>query len=227
MMSLHDKCTILVVYDESSIRNSLGRRLEMKGYAPILAGNGEEALKRVSEQEFEVVILDIMMPGLSGLDVLRRIQTDQPETSVIMFTAMSDMSTAVNVMKLGAYDYVTKPFNLDDILLRVEKARERRMLLLERKDYQTRLEGEVAEKTAHLENKMREVNALNEMIQSRLNQVFAAQETHGRVAAAIEDLAEQMHGLAASAKITAPEEAARRGNTSLLSNNNHGAQDTF
>ena len=226
-MNFSGQCTILVVDDEPSIRTSLGRRLAAKGYEPVLAEKGEEALKRASEQEFEVVILDIMMPGLSGLDVLRPLQADQPETSVIMFTAMSDMSTAVDAMKLGAYDYVTKPFNLDDILLRVERARERRMLLLERKDYQTRLEREVAEKTAHLENKMREVNALNEMIQSRLNQVFAAQETHGRVAAAIEDLAEQMHGLAASAKITTPEEAARRGNTSLLSNNNHGAQDTF
>ena len=119
-----DKRTVLIVDDEASIRTSLERLLKAGGYETTVAADGNEALARASEQEYEVVLLDIGMPGLSGLDVLGRLHTDHPDTSVIMVTALVEPKTAVDAMQLGACDYVTKPVDFDDILARIEKARE-------------------------------------------------------------------------------------------------------
>ena len=96
------------------------------------------------------MLLDIGMPGLSGIDVLRQLRTDYPDTSVIMVTGMTDVVTTVAAMRLGAYDYVLKPFNLDDIVLRVEKARERRHLTLQVKNYQRDLEERLLEREKEL-----------------------------------------------------------------------------
>ncbi len=94
--------------------------------------------------------MDIGMPGVSGIDVLRQVHTDYPDTSVIMVTAMTDVDTAVEAMRSGAYDYITKPFNLDDISLRVTKARERRHLALQVKNYQRDLEERLLEREEEL-----------------------------------------------------------------------------
>jgi len=83
------------------------------------------------------------MPKMSGMDALPRMVVDHPETSVLMLTAVADVVTAVEAMKLGACDYVTKPFDMDDVLLRVERALERRRLLLENKAHKERLEQRV------------------------------------------------------------------------------------
>jgi DNA-binding NtrC family response regulator len=137
-----------------------------------------------------------MMPGLSGMEVLRKIHEDSPETSVVMVTAVADMATAVEAMKLGAYDYITKPFDLDDVVATVLRALERRSFLLERKQYQVWLEREVAEKTAHLDQKIQEMTALNSMIQSRLDQVFATRDTYERAITEIKDLERRIRELA-------------------------------
>ena len=142
--------TVLIVDDEESIRENLERLLKGSGYKPTVAADGQEALDRISEQEFEVVLLDIKMPRLSGLDVLRQLQTDYPDTTVIMVTAVSDVEPAVEAMKLGAYDHVIKPFNLDDILMRIQKAVERRYLALKVKEYHEELAERVAEQAMQL-----------------------------------------------------------------------------
>jgi DNA-binding NtrC family response regulator len=134
---------VLVVDDEESIRNVLCRKLRSRGYDCEVAADGEQALWKAFMRDFDLILMDVRMPKMSGMDALHKIVVDHPETSVVMLTAVADTQTAVEAMKLGAYDYVTKPFNMDDVMLRVDKALERRSLLLENRDYQRCLEQQV------------------------------------------------------------------------------------
>lgn len=149
-MNIPAKHTVLVVDDEFSIRDNLEQLLKTNGYGTVVSSDGQEALERASEQEFEVVLLDIRMPGLSGLDVLRQLRSDHPDIAVIMVTAVGDVEAAVEACRLGAYDYVTKPFDLDDILMRVEKARERRQLALQVENHQQEIEKKLLEREREL-----------------------------------------------------------------------------
>lgn len=132
--------TILIVDDEESIRDILCRKLQSQGYNCVAAADSSEALWKAFMHDFDLVLMDIRMPGLSGMEVLPKMVTDHPDTCVIMLTAVSDIQTAVEAMQLGAYDYLTKPFNMDDLVAKVEKALERRRLVLENREYQLRLE---------------------------------------------------------------------------------------
>lgn len=124
-----EKVRILVVDDEEPVRNLLQRILGEAGYNVDTAANGQEALDKVSQLNAGVVLLDIKMPGMSGIEVLQQITTNWPETCVVMATAAGDAQTAVEAMKAGAYDYITKPFDRDDVVLKVQKAIEKRDLL--------------------------------------------------------------------------------------------------
>jgi DNA-binding NtrC family response regulator len=145
-----NKATILIVDDEDSIRDILCRKLESLGYDCVIAADGKEALWKTFMQDFDLVLMDIKMPGMSGMEVLPKIVTDHPDTSVVMLTALSDIGTAVEAMKLGAYDYLTKPFNLDDLIMRVDRALERRRLILDNRAYQRRLEEKVQRQEGQL-----------------------------------------------------------------------------
>ena len=144
------RATILVVDDQESVRALLQRALEQAGYHALTAASGQEALDTMSESSAEVMLLDVRMPGQSGLDVLRHSHTEHPDTAIIMVTVLADVNTVVKAMREGSYDYVTKPFNLDDVLMRVEKARERRHMALIVKNYQESLEERVEQQAAHL-----------------------------------------------------------------------------
>lgn len=135
-----EKRTILVVDDEEAIRGILCRKLEVDGYDCDVASDGKEALWKTFMKDFDLVLMDIKMPGLSGMEALPQMVIDHPDTSVVMLTAVADAKTAVEAMKQGAYDYITKPFDLDDLSLRVRRALERRRLVLENREYQRRLE---------------------------------------------------------------------------------------
>lgn len=124
-----EQVRILVVDDEEPVRNLLRRILGEAGYNVDTAATGQEALDKVSQLNAGVVLLDIKMPGMSGTEVLQQITTNWPETCVVMATAAGDAQTAVEAMKAGAYDYITKPFNRDDVVLKVQKAVEKRDLL--------------------------------------------------------------------------------------------------
>ena len=136
---------ILLVDDEEIIRRLLSQKLSAEGYRCEQAANAELALKKLKGDSIELVILDIKMPGKSGVELLPEIKDKYPDTAVIMATAVSDANTAINCMKAGAYDYVTKPFNLDEVSFSVERALERRRLELENRDYQQHLEQKVEE----------------------------------------------------------------------------------
>jgi len=114
--------TILVVDDESLLRWSLRERLTTEGYRVIEAATATEALDRASGAD--LLLLDFKLPDVDGLSVLRKVKEQSPETLVILMTAYSTIENAIEAMKLGAYHYINKPFNLDEVVLLVEKALE-------------------------------------------------------------------------------------------------------
>jgi DNA-binding NtrC family response regulator len=122
---------ILVVDDEEIVIRSCLRILEGNGYEIDVAHDGHDALRKVESNTYDVMILDIMMPNLGGLEVLRRVKETHPDVDVIMITGLSQIDTAVQAMKLGAFDYISKPFEPDELKLVVQRARERRQLLQE------------------------------------------------------------------------------------------------
>jgi len=142
---------ILIVDDEDAIRSMLTRKLEGEGYRCEVAVDGKEALWKAFMKDFDLVLMDIKMPGLPGMEALPQMVTDHPDTCVIMITAVADAKTAVEAMKLGSYDYVTKPFDLDDLSMRVRRALERRRLVLENREYQRHLEQKVKEQVEQVE----------------------------------------------------------------------------
>lgn len=121
---------ILVVDDDSSLRRVMKMQLEEAGYEVSLAADGAEAYDLVEEQRPALVITDLKMPT-SGLELLRRLHEDGPETTLIVITAFGTVETAVQAMKMGAYDYVTKPLDFDALVLAVHRAMERQSLLEE------------------------------------------------------------------------------------------------
>jgi len=107
------KPSVLIVDDAQVVCRILSDELSERGYLCTTAYNGSEALNKLATEDFEVVLLDIRLPDMSGIEVLARIRSNHPDTETIVITVVSDVDTAVEAMKLGALDYVVKPFNLD------------------------------------------------------------------------------------------------------------------
>ncbi len=122
---------ILIVDDESSLREVLSIMLHRQGYQVDTAVDGAQAASRLRSQSYDLVISDIRMPRMSGLELLRLIKEQTPETVVVMITAFSTSDEAVEAMKQGAYDYITKPFNNEEIKQIVKNALERYSLRIE------------------------------------------------------------------------------------------------
>lgn len=148
---------VLIVDDEESVRNLLQRVLKEAGYDVVTAANGQEALDKVSELRPKALLLDIKMPVMSGMEVLQQIAAKWPEVCVVMATAVGDTQTAIDAMKMGAYDYITKPFNQDDVVLKVRRAIEKRELLLENERHRLDLEKRVAEQAQQLQQHFAEL----------------------------------------------------------------------
>jgi len=121
---------ILVVDDEINVIESFKRLLE-DDYKVLTATNGEEALEKIEKENLDIVLLDIRMPEMDGIEVLRRIREMNENVDVIVITAVSTMRTAIEAMKLGAYDYITKPFEVDEVIVSINKALEKRCLARE------------------------------------------------------------------------------------------------
>ena len=115
---------VLIVEDESLIRWSLVQKFKERHYQVAEAENGKEAMACLAEGPFDLILLDFRLPDTTGLDILRLIHESDPDAVVMMITAYSNIEDAVAAIKLGAYDYIAKPFNMDELLLTVDKAME-------------------------------------------------------------------------------------------------------
>ena len=147
MDSKSNKIKILIADDETSVRKLLSRSLTDKDYDCTAVPDGSDALHEMESGEFDVVLLDMNMPGKSGIETLKEITSKYPDTVVIMVTSLSDIDTAIEAMKQGAYDYILKPVDLDILMVSIDKALDRRRLVLENKNYQHTLEETVHRQT--------------------------------------------------------------------------------
>jgi DNA-binding NtrC family response regulator len=134
---------ILIVDDEMNIRNALVTLLERKGYRARGMGTAEEAIDLLERTGMDLVITDLRMPGIGGLEFLRRLQTKWPATEVVVMTAYGSIETAVEAMRAGAYDYLTKPIDRERFSIVVEKALERHRLAIENQLLRDRLETRI------------------------------------------------------------------------------------
>jgi len=126
-----EKHTILVVDDESAQRLILSGHLKQKGFKVLEAVSGEDAFKIVNDKLVDIIITDFKMPGLSGLDLLKKVKTNNPEIAIVIVTAFGTIETAVQAMKEGAYDYLTKPVDLDELDILIKRIVERQQLISE------------------------------------------------------------------------------------------------
>lgn len=135
------KFTILVIDDEKNIREGLGASFEMEGYDVKLAENGKQGLEFISKGDIDLVITDLRMPGISGEEVLRKVTTETPGIPVIVLTGHGSIDSAVDAMRNGAYDFLTKPLNLDQLSLIVKRALEGRELSLKHSELLKEVDG--------------------------------------------------------------------------------------
>lgn len=119
---------ILLVDDETDFVETMTKRFGIRKMPITTAGSGAEAVTLVEEEDFDVVVLDVRMPGMDGLEVLRQIRAKRPLTEVIMLTGHASLDAGMQGMNLGAYDYVLKPADFDELLDKVRRAAERKAL---------------------------------------------------------------------------------------------------
>jgi putative nucleotidyltransferase with HDIG domain len=141
---------ILVVDDEEAIREVVSTMLESRGYSCTAVSNGRAAQECVRRQTPDLVLSDMIMPEMDGIKLLDWLRNHDPEVPVIMVTAIHDISTALEAIRRGAYDYILKPFEKDQLFLGVGRALQHRRLVLENKSYQLNLQQQVDERTAQL-----------------------------------------------------------------------------
>lgn len=130
---------VLVVDDEEPFRRLLKKELTRKGFAVEVAGDGENALHLVARDSFDVVLLDIVMPGVDGITVMKRMMQDPSSPAIIVLTGRATVETAVEAMKNGAYDYLTKPYKLDELMIIMNRAFEFRRLKMKNQQFQQEL----------------------------------------------------------------------------------------
>ena len=144
------KASILIVDDEDFIREIISRKLTGSGYECDSAPNAEDALARIAQNDYDCVLSDIHMPGMSGVDLLRQIKLQDRDLAVILVTGAPDIDAALEAMRIGAYDHLSKPLNLAALEMTVERALEKKRLVEENREYQLNLESMVEERTKQL-----------------------------------------------------------------------------
>lgn len=148
---------ILIVDDEPLVSDIIAKCLEAEEHDCDIADSAEAALGRLKNREYALVVSDINMPGKSGIELLADIKELYPEVAVIMVTAVDDRKVAIQALQLGAFGYVIKPFDLNEMIISVVNALKRRRLTLESKESETRLEKEVQARTAELRHRESEI----------------------------------------------------------------------
>ena len=124
------KPNVLLVDDEEKFLDVLSQRLGTRGLDAVTATSGEEALVKIKNKNFDAIILDITMPGIGGIETLKRIRKENPELQIIMLTGRGSVDKAVEAMKEGAIDFLEKPADIEKLLEKIEMARQKKSLLV-------------------------------------------------------------------------------------------------
>ncbi len=175
----HDRkrrTNILIVDDENSIREVLAEGLIGAGYPCSTASDADDAMRKLKSVRFHLVLSDIRMPGTSGIQLLEQVKDHNPDIDVIMVSGVVDTDTALESIRKGACDYVTKPFNLTEVLFTVDRVVEKRRLLEENREYQRNLEVKVAERTEELSRKNKEIQSLFNELKTAFNEIQSTYE---------------------------------------------------
>lgn len=155
---------ILVVDDEASVRRLLCRLLERNGYSCTEAADANEANARLDAGSFDLLLTDLDMPGQSGLDLIRSAPSRHPDLATVMITGLDDTELANSALELGAYGYIIKPFEANEILINVRNALRRRSLEINNRGQQQRLEQQVKERTSELWNAITDLETTHEAL---------------------------------------------------------------
>ena len=142
---------ILVVDDEESVRHLLSRMLLRGGYECTLAADAAEARKFIKDRNFELILCDVAMPGESGIDFIRYVAAEYPDTATMMVTAVDDPKIAETALEVGIYGYLIKPFNANEVIINIRNSLRRRELEIADRAYRSELEQKVEERTAELQ----------------------------------------------------------------------------
>jgi DNA-binding NtrC family response regulator len=127
------KARVLLVDDEEDFLATLAERLETRGLKVDAVTSGEEAVAKVDAQSFDLIVLDLAMPGIDGLETLKRIKAKQPEAEIIILSGQGSIKTSIEAMKLGAEDFLQKPVNITELMDKISEAKDKRLLVLETK----------------------------------------------------------------------------------------------
>jgi response regulator RpfG family c-di-GMP phosphodiesterase len=150
---------VLIVEDDRQVQAALHEVFVSSGYSCQVSNNGLEGLRAFEASRPPLTITDIKMPVMDGLQFLKQVKAKESDAAVIVLTGVGDVKTAVESLKHGAYDFIMKPVNMDQILLAAERALEHRQLLIERREYEALLERRVAEATRDLARTLEELEA--------------------------------------------------------------------
>ncbi len=167
---------ILVVDDEAGIRDMFSDTLEGQGYLCHTAESGDAALNILKTETVDLALVDIIMPGMTGLVLFSEIKERHPELPVIFVTAIDDLSLAVGHLKRGAYDYLLKPVKRDRLKQAIEDALDKNQTVMEVDQHRRSLEEQLASQVGDLQAKAREISSLNRIVQAELSQKFNVQE---------------------------------------------------
>jgi signal transduction histidine kinase len=178
---------VLVVDDDEMIRQLLDEALNMQGYLPVMADCGERALAILGERSVDIIITDLSMPGMDGLELIRRTNVEFPEVPKIIITGAGTIENAIEAVRIGAYDYIRKPLNLPELWLVLDRAVGHRRLLQSNREYQQRLkesnlqlEERVRQRTARLKASEEEIRLKNEELlrSMEIKDQFLSQLSH-------------------------------------------------
>ena len=175
----HDVKHVLVVDDEDKIREPVKLILELEGYVCHDARSGDAALQVLATRSVDLALVDVMMPGMTGLSLFEQMKERFPDVAVVFVTGLDDIDFAVKHLKEGAYDYLVKPVAGERLLQVVKDTLQKRRAVLDEAQHHRLMEEEAAHRIRQLEAREREVTALNRMVQVTLAEQFAAEEAAG------------------------------------------------
>ncbi len=176
-MNENDQKTILVVDDEPFVLESISLLLKGFGYSVTACPNAKTALARLDQTGAGVVLTDIKMPSISGIEFLEKIRISYPETPVILMTAYAELDVAMNAIKKGAFDFIIKPYDPEYLLQTIEKALKHSALIQMERNYKIMLEDMVNKRTQELVNALTMVKTMSREVIERLTAVAEFRDT--------------------------------------------------